>query len=114
MAIADDEVSGIKIKAGQVVINNVYGAHRNELNFDSPHIFDPTRYLARRTSTNFAFGGGPRMCVGYHLAMMELQLTIGRMFGSSAFAKTQQPHLDFSASATLRPCNGVWLTLENE
>lgn len=62
MAIADDEVSGIKIKAGQVVINNVYGAHRNELNFDSPHVFDPTRYLARRTSTNFAFGGGPHVC----------------------------------------------------
>ncbi|MFK8054815.1 MAG: cytochrome P450 [Saprospiraceae bacterium] len=114
MAIGDDEVEGVKIKAGQIVINNVYGAHRNSINFDNERTFDPTRYLERRTTTNFGFGGGPRMCVGYHLAMMELQIAIGRTLGKGTFVKTQQTEIDFSASATLRPRNGVWVTLEQK
>jgi len=111
-AIEEDEVDGVKIKAGQLVLSNVYGAHRNSINFEDESTFDPTRYLDRRTTTNFAFGGGPRMCVGYHLAMMEMHITIGRLLGNGTFVKTQQAELDFSAAVTLRPRTGVWVTLE--
>jgi len=112
LAINDDEVAGVQIKAGQIVINNIFGAHRNPSNFKDAATFDPTRYIDKRTTTNFAFGGGPRMCVGYHLAMMELQIALGRLVGNGTFVKTQQSALDFSASATLRPRDGVWVSFE--
>lgn len=114
IAIGDDEVGGVKIRAGQMIILNIYGAHRNEINFDTPATFDPSRYLDRRTTTNFAFGAGSRMCVGYHLAMMELQITIGRLLAATTSVKTQQTSLEFSASATLRPIGGVWMRLQND
>ncbi len=110
IAIGDDEIAGTKIHAGQMIILNIYGTHRNAINFDEPTTFDPSRYLERRTTTNFAFGAGSRMCIGYHLAMMELQIAIGRFIASSTFVKTQQTQLNFSASATLRPNEGVWVS----
>ena len=112
IAIGEDEIAGVKIRAGQMIILNVYGAHRNAINFENPSTFDPSRYLERRTTTNFAFGSGSRMCVGYHLAMMELQIAIGRLVAGSTSVKTQQASLDFTASATLRPIGGVSLRLE--
>ena len=105
-------VEGVPIRAGQTVISNIYGAHRNPVEFKKPLAFRPERYLDRETSVNFAFGGGPRLCVGYHFAMMELQIAIGRLVTMRELRPSQQEQLEFTASATLRPEGGVYVELD--
>ncbi|GAC1394172.1 MAG: hypothetical protein NVS4B11_25910 [Ktedonobacteraceae bacterium] len=43
--------------------------------------FDPERFTQERSAARplyayFPFGGGPRMCIGNHFAMMEAQLIL--------------------------------------
>ena len=110
-ARAADTFDGEPIAAGQLIIAQIYGAHRNDRNFDRADEFRPERYLNRETSTNFAFGGGPRLCVGVHLAMMELQIAIGRLCDRHRLTAYGPEELTFEASATMRPVGGVWVGL---
>ena len=113
-ATADDRFGDTEVRAGQIVVSNVYGAHRNPRFFRDPLAFRPERYLDRETNANFAFGGGPRLCVGYHLAMMELQIAVGRLLDAARLAPSTtegRDRLRFAGSATLRPLGGVWVDL---
>ena len=105
------ELEGIRIRAGQTVLLNIYSAHRHPSAFVRPNAFRPERYLERETTTNFAFGGGPRLCVGYHLAMMELQIAVGRLLTTRSLAASAQADLSFTASATLRPEGGTRVSI---
>ncbi len=108
-AIADDTFDGIEVKAGQTIMASIVGAHHNERNFIRPEEFRPERYLERETTTNFAFGGGPRLCVGVHLAMMELQIATGRLVDRYRLTSFGPESLTMEASATMRPAGGVWV-----
>lgn len=70
-AIADVEVGGQLIKAGEgiIIANNV--ADRDETIFPDPHKLDLRRANAR---ANVAFGYGPHRCLGQMLSRVELQL----------------------------------------
>ena len=105
----DDSFAGLDVREGQTVICSVWGAHHNPANFRDPERFDPARYLERETTTNFAFGGGPRQCVGIHLALMEMQVALGRVLLARKLAPVPERPLRFSGSATLRPVGGVWV-----
>ena len=105
----DDVFDGIPIGAGQLVIAMVYGAHRHTLTFPEPEAFRPERYLDGETKVNFAFGGGPRLCVGVHLAMMELQVAVGRLVMARELRPAGPHTLEFEASATMRPVGGVFV-----
>ena len=109
LAREDDEVEGVRVRAGQTVIAMVYGAHRHPDAFPEPEAFRPERYLDGETKVNFAFGGGPRLCVGVHLAMMELQVAVGRLVMARELRPAGAPALAFEASATMRPVGGVYV-----
>ncbi len=111
-AIADDEFDGVHIAAGQTIMASIVGAHRLERNFKDADAFRPERYLERETSVNFAFGGGPRLCVGVHLAMMELQIATGRLVDRYRLTSYGPETLQMEASATMRPASGVWVGLQ--
>ena len=108
-AIENDEFDQIHIRAGQVILLNVYGAHRSEANFKDAASFRPDRYLNKETTTNFAFGGGPRLCVGVHLAMMELQIAIGKLVMGRNLEAKGPASLQLSGAVTMRPTGGVYV-----
>lgn len=81
VALADDEVAGIRIPAGAMVIPYIYGTHRNPAHWDDVERFDPGRFEPARTKARhpFAyipFGGGPRTCIGNSMAIMQILLIL--------------------------------------
>ena len=63
--------------------NNPYATARNAAVFPDPHLFQPERWehaTAEMRLMSRPFSIGPRNCIGRHLAMMGLVLTITRLF----------------------------------
>ena len=69
-ATADTEVGGVPVKAGDRFMLLYQSANRDELIFDEPTKFD----ISRHPNKQIAFGYGPHMCIGQHLAKMELRI----------------------------------------
>jgi cytochrome P450 len=78
-AIRDDVIGGYRIPAGSTVLLSPYVTHRHPDFWDNPEAFDPDRFLPARSTERprhayFPFGGGPRLCMGAHMATMEIVL----------------------------------------
>ena len=61
-------VDGKQIRAGDIVILSYPSANRDEAVFDDPFVFR----VDRKPNRHLAFGTGPHVCLGQHLAKMEL------------------------------------------
>ncbi len=75
-----------EIESGTLMLWSPYLAGRDPAVWEQPERFDPQRFSAldasQRTAANEAwvpFGRGPRMCIGFALAQMELTLTLSRL-----------------------------------
>lgn len=82
----DDEAAGHRIPAGRTVGVFIYGIHRSPAYYDAPDAFRPERMLpkAKKERPAFSylpFGGGPRLCIGHHFAMLEMQLLLAELLG---------------------------------
>jgi cytochrome P450 len=78
-AIKDDEIGGYRIRAGSTILLSPYITHRHPEFWENPEAFDPERFLPERSHGRprhayFPFGGGPRLCMGVDMAMMEMML----------------------------------------
>ncbi|KJZ78534.1 hypothetical protein HIM_01925 [Hirsutella minnesotensis 3608] len=69
------------VAKGVVVMYNTYALHRDERVFGSdPEAFVPERWRDLRPGWGYLpFSGGPRICMGQHLALTEIQYVIARM-----------------------------------
>lgn len=70
-AMADIEVEGIVVPAGDLVLLGIEQAHRDEAHFP-----DPAAFRRRVPNPHLAFGHGFRFCVGAPLARVELTETL--------------------------------------
>ncbi|MEO0731974.1 MAG: cytochrome P450 [Bacteroidota bacterium] len=82
----DDEVAGHHIPKGRTVGIYIYGIHRSAAYYDDPEAFRPARMhpdrkKARPPFSYLPFGGGPRLCIGNHFAMLEMQLLLAELLG---------------------------------
>lgn len=68
-ATADYELRGQTIKKGDSLALFYAAANRDEDAFDDPYKFDVTR-----TTKQLSFGHGAHMCLGMHLARMEMRI----------------------------------------
>ncbi len=71
LAMADVEVGGVLIRAGEGVVANVYAANRDGSVFADPGTLDVGRANARG---HVAFGYGPHQCLGANLVRHELRI----------------------------------------
>ncbi len=70
-AVADTELSGVPIKAGQRVVMFYRSANFDEEVFDDPHTFN----ILRDPNPHVGFGGtGAHYCIGANLARMTINL----------------------------------------
>lgn len=100
------ELGGVPIRSGDTILMAQWLVHRDERFFDEPAEFRPDRWeddLESRLPpyAYFPFGGGPRICIGKELALLEgtliLQM-IGRRF---RFETSNMPRP--RPAVTLRP-----------
>lgn len=81
-AIEDDEFNGYKIKKDVNILCEIYILHRSEELWENASEFNPDRFSPEKVKTRprhyfLPFGSGPRMCIGNHFAMMEMQVVVG-------------------------------------
>ena len=75
------ELRGHAIPKGAQILLSQWVVHRDPRFFPNPEGFDPDRWEPERASrlpryAYFPFGGGPRVCIGNHFAMMEATLVL--------------------------------------
>lgn len=71
----DTEVGGVTIPAGEFVTVNVGSANHDPTRWDRPDEFD----IFREPQPHIAFGHGVHMCLGMHLARMEMATAVNRL-----------------------------------
>jgi cytochrome P450 len=72
-AIEDVDIGGVTVRAGETVTISLAAANRDAERFPQPDAFDPVRGDAG----HLAFGHGIHICIGQHLARVEMELSLG-------------------------------------
>lgn len=115
-AVAEDEIGGYRVPAGAPVTLCPYLSHRHPDFWRAPEIFDPENFApaaveGRPRFAYYPFGGGPRVCIGLEFALLEAQLTIAMVCQRYRFRLLPDRPVERGIQLTLRPRNGVWMTL---
>jgi cytochrome P450 len=115
-ARSDDEISGHAIPAGSMILLCPYTTHRHPDFWEQPEVFDPQRFTPERSAGRphyayFPFGGGPRLCIGQHLAMMEAQLILATIAQRYRLQLVPGHPVEPELSLTLRPRHGLPMTI---
>jgi cytochrome P450 len=117
IALKDDEICGMKIKAGTMVGVAPWVMHRHHKLWDHPERFDPERFapeqsVSRPRFAYMPFGAGPRICIGAALATTEATLILATL--AQRFNPKLAPGQDIKLMAriTLRPLGGMRMILE--
>lgn len=78
ISLEDDEVNGYALPKDTVWIIYIRGMHRHPEFWKDPEKFWPDRWSdpSLNKEAFMPFGAGPRLCIGEHFAMMEMQLII--------------------------------------
>lgn len=116
-AIEDDELGGVRIPSGSVVLASQYLIHRDARFFPNPLVFDPDRWTGDRQAQRpkmayFPFGAGPRVCIGEGFAGMEGVLLLATLAQEWRFRLADGESVDTDPRITLRPRQGVRMVLE--
>lgn len=110
--IQEDIIGGVRIPAGSMVVVSLYTTHRNPAYWPDADKFDPDRFTPEAAANRpryayLPFGGGPRLCIGNHFALLEAPLILAAVY--------QRYHLELEAGhevivdplVTLRPHGGL-------
>jgi cytochrome P450 len=102
-ALADAELAGRRVKAGDALQLFLGAANRDPARFPDPDRFD----IARRDNRHVAFGFGPHFCLGAALARAELRIALDHLLDRlpglelTADEVAWQPTIDFRGPRSL-------------
>jgi cytochrome P450 len=110
--IEDDEIGGYRVRKMTNVLIPVMYFHRNPKFWEEPTTFKPERFAPEvRNNIDryvyFPFGGGPRLCIGNHFAMLEMQIILIALYRQMRFKLADNFKVEPEALVTLRPKNGM-------
>jgi cytochrome P450 len=114
-AVADDQIGGISIPRGSMVIVYVYGAHHAPRYWQNPEAFDTDRFVKendklRTPFTYLPFGGGPRGCIGSHYAMLQILMILSDLLRKYDFELAPGQTIEARPMVILRPKHGIRMT----
>jgi cytochrome P450 len=117
-ALAPFEIGGYRLPAGTNVFLSQWVTHRDPRYFPDPERFDPERWRddparsgALPRFAYFPFGGGPRVCIGASFAMMEATLLLAAIAPKFKLRLIPGQQVKPFPSITLRPKDGIQMTL---
>ena len=105
------------IAPNTIVICQIFSLHRHPELWENPEIFNPDRFETEtakaRPSTHYLpFGAGPRMCIGNHFAMMEMQLLLPLIVRHFDFELIKNHPVELEPLITLKPKHGILMKLK--
>ena len=115
-ALTDDEVCGRRVRKGSQVFIMPLVIHRHRRLWDDPDRYDPQRFSSEQAKSRhpFAyipFGGGPRICLGANLAMVEAILVLAGISQHYRLHPTPGQPIELLTSVTTRPRYGMRMIL---
>jgi cytochrome P450 len=115
-AVNDCTIGEYSVPAGASVFMSPYVVHRDARWFDEPERFLPERWAGNAAQrlprfAYFPFGGGPRICIGNRFAIMEAVLLLTCMVRRFRFKLHDPDSVAFFPTITLRPANGMRMTV---
>lgn len=117
-AVSDDRVGDVVIPRSSTIIVYVYGAHHAPRYWPNPDTFDPDRFakeeMKQRTPFTFLpFGGGPRVCIGQHYAMLQILMILSELIRRYDFELVPDQTIEPRPMVILRPKHGIRMTFLN-
>jgi cytochrome P450 len=115
--MADDEIGGYAVPANSIIFLMAHRVHRHPAIWEDPERFDPERFTEERSASRprFAyipFGGGPRICIGNSLAMMEAQLVLATVVQHYCLRLVPGHPVEPRMVLTTRPRHGLPMMLQ--
>lgn len=114
----ETHLGGVVLPKGALVVFSRYALHRHPCFWRDPDRFDPSRFEPgqeehkRTTHAYIPFGGGPRICIGIHFAMMELLVVVAMTLRRFRVVLGASDRHQMAAKLTMHPKNGVRVRLE--
>jgi cytochrome P450 len=114
--LEDFELGGYTMRKGDTLLFVQWVTHRSADCFADPLRFDPDRWLPERAKSihkyaYFPFGGGPRICIGNHFAMMEAVLVLSTLIREYRFQLLPGQTLELQPAITLRAAKDLKMLL---
>lgn len=116
-ATRDASLRGYPVRKGDFLGISPLVTHRLAENWPDPDRFDPERFAgdasnSNRNFTYLPFGAGPHMCIGIHLALVEMQVVIA-MFARRANLVVDNPdQVRMTSRLTLQVAGGLPVRVE--
>ena len=113
----DVEIGGYTVPEGATVMLPQYAVHRSARYWEDPDTFDPERWKPERKDDRprfayFPFGGGPRHCIGKHLALLEARLILATTASRYRLDYTGPEPLELTPTLTAHPRDGMPMRVE--
>ena len=106
--VADCEIGGCPIRAGSLVVIVPFVAQRNQAFWQAGNAFAPDAAtpLSKRLTHKGAwvpFGGGPRLCLGKHFAMVEMAIATALLASRFNWELLDDTPMELAFNGTIRP-----------
>ena len=112
ISLEDDVVENFSLPAGTIWIIYLRGMHRHPGYWKDADVFHPDRWNdpGLNKEAFMPFGAGPRLCIGEHFAMMEMQLIITQIVSKWDFTLHTLKVIEMPL-ITLRPGSGILISV---
>lgn len=111
------EIGDYRLEPGAQVLISQWVVHRDPRYFDDPESFRPARWEGGFAKSlprlaYFPFGGGPRLCIGNHFAMIEASIVLATIAARYRLIVERGQRIVPYPAVTLRPKYGLRVALE--
>lgn len=114
----DDVLRGHQIRKGDLFGICPFVTHRLAEYWPDAERFDPERFMGddkvegNRNFSYFPFGAGKHMCIGLHLAMVEMQIVTAMFVQRAKLAVVRPEAVRMKSKITLQVAGGLPVEIE--
>lgn len=112
-SVAADIMNGHAFDAGSYFMICGYTMHRDPELWDDANRFKPVRFdgdqMRGKAFQYIPFGQGERVCIGQSLAIMEMQLILGRLLQQFEFGYSNRKEPGIVPGIIIKSKAGIWL-----